>query len=52
LRQSDPWETTYSGNTVSVEDQLMKAGEVSRGYALNTSIVKAFHRMMLASVKV
>ena len=30
----------------------MKAGEVSRGYALNTGVVRAFHRMMLASVKV
>jgi hypothetical protein len=25
---------------------------VSRGYALNTGVVRAFHRMMLASVKV
>lgn len=52
VRQSrDGWETSYSGNNVTLEDQLLKAGEVNRGYALNTGIVKVFNRMMLASVK-
>ena len=40
-----------SGNDVSLEKELMKAGEVSRDYALNVSIVKSFHRMWMASVK-
>ncbi|MDB5650202.1 MAG: flgB [Hyphomicrobiales bacterium] len=51
VRPSDGWDTTYSGNNVTIEEQLLKAGEVNRGYALNTGIVKAFNRMMLASVK-
>lgn len=51
-RSPEPWETTLSGNSVNAEEQLMKAGEISRGYALNTGVVRAFHRMMLASVKV
>ena len=39
-----------SGNSVSVEEELVKAGEVRRGIELNTAVVKAFHRMvMLAS---
>ncbi|MDN2580774.1 flagellar basal body rod protein FlgB [Aquibium sp. ELW1220] len=39
-----------SGNSVSVEEELVKAGEVRRGVELNTAVVKAFHRMvMLAS---
>ncbi|RST85857.1 flagellar basal body rod protein FlgB [Aquibium carbonis] len=39
-----------SGNSVSVEEELVKAGEVRRGMELNTAVVKAFHRMvMLAS---
>ncbi len=29
----------------------MKAGEIAREYSLNTSIVKAFHRMMLSVAK-
>ncbi|MDB5642923.1 MAG: flgB [Hyphomicrobiales bacterium] len=52
VKSPDSWETTLSGNSVNAEEQLMKAGEVSRGYALNTGVVRAFHRMMLASVKV
>lgn len=40
-----------SKNTVVLENELMKAGEVRRTYELNTAIVKAFHRMMMLSVK-
>lgn len=38
-----------SGNSVSVEEELVKAGEVRRGIELNTAIVKAFHRMVMAA---
>ena len=51
VKERDSWETTLSGNSVNVEEQLMKAGEVSRNFALNTGVVRAFHRMMLAAVK-
>ena len=40
-----------SENTVVMEQELMKAGEVGRAFEMNTAIVKAFHRMMLMSVK-
>jgi len=40
-----------SENTVVLENELMKAGEVRRTFELNTAIVKAFHRMMMLSVK-
>ena len=40
-----------SDNTVVLEDELMKAGEIRRSFELNTSIVKAFHRMLLMSVR-
>jgi flagellar basal-body rod protein FlgB len=50
-RATDPWETTQSGNTVSLEQEMMKAGDVGRAYSLNTNIVKAFNSMLLASVK-
>ena len=43
---------TTVGNDVKLEQQLIKAGEVSRDYALNVSLVKTFHRMWMASVKV
>jgi flagellar basal-body rod protein FlgB len=46
------WETMHSGNSVSLEQELIKAGEINRSYRLNTSVVKSFHRMMLNSTKV
>lgn len=46
------WETMHSGNSVSLEQELIKAGEVNRAFRLNTSVVKSFHRMMLNSTKV
>jgi flagellar basal-body rod protein FlgB len=50
-KASDPWDVTHSGNSVSLEQEMLKAGDVNRTYALNTSVVKAFHRMYLASLK-
>ncbi|MGE0023616.1 MAG: flagellar basal body rod protein FlgB [Hyphomicrobium sp.] len=43
------WQVVHSGNSVSLEEQMLKAGEVSGAYARNTSVVKTFHRMLLAS---
>ncbi|WP_315925480.1 flagellar basal body rod protein FlgB [Mesorhizobium sp. SP-1A] len=40
-----------SKNTVVLENELMKAGEIRRSFELNTAIVKAFHAMMLSAVK-
>ncbi|MFG1272681.1 flagellar basal body rod protein FlgB [Xanthobacter flavus] len=45
------WDTSHSGNSVSLEQEMLKADEVNRAYSLNTSIVRSFHRMILASVK-
>jgi len=40
-----------SKNTVVLESELMKAGEVRRSFELNTAIVKAFHTMMTMATK-
>jgi len=37
-----------SKNTVTLEQELIKSGEVRRSFELNTAIVKAFHRMLLS----
>jgi flagellar basal-body rod protein FlgB len=50
--QADATTVMPSGNTVVVEDELVKAGEVRRGMEMNTAIVKAFHRMIMLSAKV
>lgn len=43
--------TMPSKNTVVVENELIKSGEVSRAYELNSAIVKAFNRMTLMALK-
>ena len=42
---------THSGNTVVVEDQLMKAGDIKRDYSLNVSVSQAFRRMLMMGLK-
>lgn len=43
--------TLPSGNTVVLENELMKSGEVRRSFELNTAIVKAFHRMLMMTTR-
>ena len=45
------WDVTHSGNSVVIEQEMLKAGEISRSYALNTSVMKTFQRLLIMSVK-
>lgn len=45
------WEIVHSGNSVSLEQEMIKAGEVNRDYSLNAGIVRACHQMLLSSSK-
>jgi flagellar basal-body rod protein FlgB len=45
------WEITHSGNSVSLEQEMLKANEVNRAYSMNTAISKAFGQMLNQSVK-
>jgi len=47
----DDIEVQPSGNSVSLPDEMSKTGEIKRMYELNTGMVKAFHRMMLLTVR-
>jgi flagellar basal-body rod protein FlgB len=51
MEKADSWNVTHSGNSVSLEQELMKAGEVARDHSLNASIAKSFHKMYLAAVR-
>ena len=51
VSKAEPWEVTHSGNSVSLEQELINASDVNRAYKLNTGIAKVFHRMLLASAK-
>ncbi|PLW75494.1 flagellar basal body rod protein FlgB [Cohaesibacter celericrescens] len=52
VEKKDSWDVTYSGNSVSLEQEMMKANEVARSHALTTNLMKSMHSMMLLSTKV
>lgn len=45
------WGTVHSGNSVSLEQEMLKGGEIQRDFSLDTSVVKAFHRFLLTATK-
>ena len=45
------WGITHSGNTVSVEEELMKASQTGRAFQLDMSIMRSFHQMMVTSAR-
>ena len=50
--KKDSWDVVHSGNSVSLEQEMTKGGEVNRDYSMNAAIVRSFHRMLLSGVKV
>lgn len=51
IAESDAWAVKESGNSVTLEAELLKAGEVDRAFSLNTSIQKSFYRLLMTSLK-
>lgn len=51
IKEEAPWEVSDSGNSVSLEQELIKSGEVNRAFSLNTGIVRSFHAMLMSAVK-
>jgi flagellar basal-body rod protein FlgB len=47
----ESWDVFHSGSNVSLEQELLKAGEINRAYTLNTNVLKAFHRMLTSSAR-
>lgn len=45
------WQAKPTDKPVAIEEQLMLADETSRAFSLDTSIVKAFHRMLMTAVR-
>ena len=48
---SDNWDITHSGNSVRIDQELMKANEAARDFSLDTNIMRSFHRMILTSLR-
>ena len=51
VANAESWAVKDSGNSVILEAELLKAGEVDREFSLNTSIQKSFYRLLMTSVK-
>lgn len=51
-KASESWDVVYSGNSVNLEQEMMKGGDVNRAHALNVNVVRAFHQMLMNAAKV
>lgn len=51
VAKKDSWDVVHSGNSVSLEQEMSKGGDVSQAYSLNAAIVRSFHRMLLTGTK-
>jgi flagellar basal-body rod protein FlgB len=49
--KKDSWDVVHSGNSVSLEQEMIKGSDVNRDYSMNSAIVRSFHRMVLSSAK-
>jgi flagellar basal-body rod protein FlgB len=49
--KKDSWDVVHSGNSVSLEQEMIKGSDVNRDYSMNSAIVRSFHRMVLTSAK-
>ena len=45
------WEVTESGNSVGLENEMIKAASINQDYKLVTNIMKAFDDMFSSAVK-
>lgn len=45
------WDPTHTSNDVSLENEMLKAGEVRAEFSLASSIQKTFHRLTLAAAR-
>jgi flagellar basal-body rod protein FlgB len=46
-----PWSVRPSGNSVSLEEELVRGSGIQQAYSMNVGIVSAFHRMFLTAVR-
>jgi len=51
VMEPEPSDVTLSGNSVNLEREMTKLGEVNRSYSLNTNIQRTFHQMLMATLK-
>jgi flagellar basal-body rod protein FlgB len=52
VKTTESWDVVYSGNSVNLEQEMLKAGQVSGAHALEVGVVRSFHQMLMSAVKV
>jgi flagellar basal-body rod protein FlgB len=45
------WDPVASGNSVSIEQEIVKAGDIAKDYAFATNVMRTMQRMWLMSAK-
>ena len=50
-REGDDANATVSGNSVDLDSEMVKLGEVNRDYSMATGVKKIFHQMMMQALK-
>jgi Flagellar basal body protein len=48
---ANDFELTENGNSIGLEQEMAKAGEINRDFSLTTNLVKSFHSMLMAALK-
>ncbi|WP_181704762.1 flagellar basal body rod protein FlgB [Chthonobacter rhizosphaerae] len=50
-KEADPWAVSASGNSVSLEQEMLKQVNVAADQSLATATVRSFHKMMLLAAR-
>ncbi len=45
------WDVRDTGTPVNLENEMLKANQINRGFTLDMDVVRAFHRMLMESVR-
>jgi flagellar basal-body rod protein FlgB len=48
---TDSPDETLSGNSVQLEQEMIKLGDVNREYSMSSNIKRALHQMMMSALK-
>lgn len=51
VRKGESWEISHSKNSVSLEQEMIKGGQINGAFSLNRNLVSTFGRMLTAAVR-
>lgn len=51
VNRDGTWDVTHSGNSVSLDKEMLKAADISAAFAFDNNVIRSFHRMLLSTAK-